>query len=78
MMPTIPHWLWLLWVLSGIAWGVWFGVIESIAIANGNSPDTLSQIIWGARVPAVIFFLGAGLIIFGTLWLLVHFASQGQ
>jgi len=78
-MPTIPHWLWLLWFLDGVVWAAWFGIIEGIAIANGtHSPDTLSQIVWAQRLPAVLFFLGTGMVVFGAIWLLVHFASGGK
>jgi hypothetical protein len=78
-MPTIPHWLWLLWVLDGFKWLAWFFVIEGIAIANGHhSADTLSQIVWAARLPAVLFFISAGVVVFTAIWLMLHFTSGGK
>jgi hypothetical protein len=79
-MPTIPHWLWGVWAGGILTLAAWFGVMEGIAIANGfRSHDTLSEAVWEhARLPAVVLFLGAGLVIFGTIWLLIHFVSKGR
>lgn len=77
-LPTIPHSLWVAWAGGVLLLAVWFAVMEGIALINGDSSDTLSQIVWERKLPAVIFFLGAGLTIFGTIWLLVHFVSGGK
>lgn len=82
-MPEIPHWLWVVWLLSGLAiiaiWGTWFGIMETIAIINGIRGDTLSEVVWQhGHVPAVVFFAGCGLLIFSLLWLMLHFVSRGK
>ena len=79
-MPTIPHWLWGVWASGIVVLAVWFGVMEGIALANGfSSHDTLTEAVWEhGHIPSVVLFLGAGLIVFGTIWLLIHFVSQGK
>ena len=80
----IPHWLWAAWAITGgvflILWGaVWFGTMEGIAIANKEGGDTLSEVVWNhAHIPAALLFIGTGLIVFGSLWLMLHFASGGK
>jgi len=77
-MPTISTWLWLAWAGGVAVVIVWFAIMEGIALINGSSPDTFSQLVWHQRLPAVVLFLGAGLIVFGTIWLLIHFVSGGK
>ena len=73
----IPHWMWAIWGIAGLAWAAWGLAMEIIAIADGNPHDTLSYVIWQhSHVPAVVFFLCAGIICFGTVWLLVHFVYE--
>ena len=75
----IPHWLWAVWAIAGVIWGAWFGVMEGLAIADKDPHDTLSWVMWEhASLPAVIYFLGAGMIVFATIWLMLHFASGGK
>jgi hypothetical protein len=81
-MPIISTSLWKLW-LTYVAVGttiavVWFGIMEGIAWCNRIDGDTLSEFVWAAHVPAVIFFMGMGFIIVGSLWLMLHFASGGK
>jgi len=81
-MPTIPIWLWKAWLayvgIGTLIAAVWFGVMEGIAIKNAVAGDTLSEFVWSDHIPAVVFFLGMGLIIFGSLWLGLHFVSKGK
>jgi uncharacterized integral membrane protein len=77
-MPTIPTWLWKAW-LGGVGIiALWFTVMEGIALINKIRGDTFSEFVWRDHLPAVLFFLGAGLVIFGTIWLLIHFVSGGK
>jgi len=75
----IPHWLWATWggtIVLVAAWGL---TMEILAIADGNPNDTLSWVMWQhSHVPVVVYFLCAGLITFGTVWLMVHFISKGH
>lgn len=78
-MPTIPHWLWGAWAGGIVILLIWFAAMEGIAIANGRSADTLSQAIWDhGRLPAVVVFLGAGVVVFGAIWFLIHVVSKGK
>ena len=77
-MPTIPRWLWDLWLLFLLIGAAWFGVMEGIALANKVRGDTFSEVVWMNHLPAVVLFLGAGVIIFGTIWTLIHFVSGGK
>jgi hypothetical protein len=81
-MPVIPRWLWQLW-LAYVGIGtfiavVWFGIMEGIAYFNRVSGDTLSEFVWSDHIPAVIFFMGMGFIVTGTVWLGLHFMSGGK
>ncbi len=76
---TIQHWLWGLWAGGMLLVAVWFGIMEGIAIANGDSRDTLSEAIWDhSHLPAAVVFLLAGIVVFGTLWFLIHIVTKGK
>ena len=78
-MPTIGHWLWGLWAGSILLIALWFGVMEGIAIANGESRDTLSEAIWDhSHLPAAVVFILAGVVVFGVIWFLIHVVSKGK
>jgi len=79
-MPTIPHWLWGAWAGGIVLLLVWFGVMEGIAIANRKgTADTLSEVVWQhGHIPAAVFFIGAGIMVFATIWLMIHFISRGH
>lgn len=83
-MPEIDSKVWLAWVIYmflGFVVGIaWFGVAEGIAIVNNRPGDTLTEVVRSLNVPAVVWFLSAGLILglLGGLfaWLVPHFIGR--
>lgn len=70
--------VWLAWGIYLAAGVVWFLVAETIALRNRVPGDTLSEVVWSLRLPPVVWFLGAGLTLGLTVWLVIHFASGGK
>lgn len=78
---SVFTWLW-------IGWGVAFGVIEGVALANSRHGDTLSEHVWaflgvrrdGAaphRTPRWTLRVARIVVLSGMLWLTLHFATGG-
>lgn len=72
------HKLWLAWVCYMSLGVVGFLVAEFWTIFNKAPGDTLSEVVWALHVPAVVWFLGAGLVLGLVAWLVPHFISQGK
>ena len=77
MIPYIPHWLWSIWAgaLGIVILG--YVVLESAALINGfKSHDTLSEVVWEhGHIPGVVWFLGGGMLILTTIWVVLHLAK---
>ena len=66
---------WDVWTAGWAVWVLLFIVLETWAVAAGNS-ETLSHHIWWLRNngPSIIFFLIVGLL----AWLAYHFIFEGH
>ena len=76
---TIWTWLWL-------GWGLYFAVVEGMALANSRAGDTLSEHAWawlgyggegGYRRPSGWTRLRRFLLLAGLAWLVVHLLTGG-
>ncbi|GAA2681615.1 hypothetical protein [Actinoplanes palleronii] len=73
-----------LWTWAWLGWGLYFAVVEGMALANSRSGDTLSEHAWawlgyseGVRQPTGWTRLRRFGLLAGLAWLVVHLLTGG-
>ncbi len=64
------HWYTIGW----IGWIIYFVVLETIAVIDQDTGDTLSEHVWFVAYQPVIWWLLAGFL----MWLTLHFLGFGK
>jgi len=73
-----------IWTWAWIGWGVYFAVVEGMALFNSTPGDTLSEHVWaflgysgGVKYPTGWTRLRRFLVLAFMAWLSVHFLTGG-
>lgn len=73
-----------LWTFAWIGWGVYFAIVEGMALFNSKRGDTLSEHVWaflgfsdGVRSPSGWTRLRRFVVLAFMAWLSVHFLTGG-
>jgi hypothetical protein len=72
------------WTLAWIGWGIYFVIVEGIALRNSTRGDTLSEHVWafigfsdGMKYPTGWTRLRRFLVLAFMAWLSFHFLTGG-
>lgn len=62
------------WWIGWALWLVMFAILETMALLDPRSGDTLSEHVWWVLQAPVLWFVGAGFMV----WLTIHFLTRGK
>jgi hypothetical protein len=72
------------WTIAWLGWGLYFAIVEGMALMNSSTGDTLSEHFWaimgfsgGTRQPSGWTRLRRFLLLAFLAWLVAHFLTGG-